>query len=82
MATDGHSQEEQNAMLNAIAPLVPGIVTSFILLAEFVDDEGDKNIFASTMVDQRAHVTLGLLAFGDAVERRRVTDSFYGHADE
>lgn len=49
------------------------LVTSYVLIAGFIDDTGDRAIYTDTADNQRCHETLGLLAFGTAVESRRAT---------
>lgn len=61
-AISGHHGDEQ--------PLV----SSYVLIASFIDDDGERSIYTDTPEGQRCHETLGLLAFGTAVESRRATD--------
>ncbi len=75
MMSEEHPDQEK--LLNTLSDLVPGMVTKFVIIAEFVDSNGERNLYGLTMQDQRSYETLGLLAYGDAVERRRVTDDFF-----
>ena len=59
-----------------------GIVTGFVLVAEFTDEDGDARIICDSMTDQRCHRSMGLLAFGMAVEEARAQDSWRGDADD
>lgn len=56
----------------------PVMVTGFVLLAEFVDDEGASHIYADTFEGQSCHETLGLLTYAVAVETRRAADHVLG----
>lgn len=60
-AITGHHGDEQ--------PLV----TAYVLIASFIDDTGDRAIYTDTPDGQRCHETLGLLAFGTAIESRRAS---------
>jgi hypothetical protein len=51
------------------------IVTQFVVLAEFLNSDGDRAIWCDTFEGQRTHQTLGLLAYGLAVENRRAADA-------
>lgn len=53
------------------------IVTGYVMLAECVDESGERTIYSETMDDQRCHTTLGLLSFGMAVESHRAISSVY-----
>lgn len=52
-----------------------GIVTGFVVIAEFTDEDGDARIICDSMSNQRCHRSMGLLSFGLAVEEARVQDS-------
>jgi predicted TIM-barrel enzyme len=47
------------------------IVTGFVVLAEFTGTDGVGRIYCDTLEGQRCHSTLGLLAYGTAVETHR-----------
>ena len=51
------------------------IVTQFVVLAEFLNSDGDRAIWCDTFEGQRTHQTLGLLAYGMAVENRRAANA-------
>jgi hypothetical protein len=51
-------------------------VLSYVLIAEFLNDEGERCIFHDVMEDQRGLTTLGLLDYAHTVERRRMADEF------
>lgn len=57
------------------------MVTGFVVLAEFTDANGASHIFCDTLEGQRCHATLGLLAYGSAVEQRRAADNVLGDDD-
>ena len=48
------------------------LVTSYVVIASFTDPEGASSLYTETAEGQRAHETLGLLAFGTAHESARV----------
>lgn len=70
--------DESGDLLNALSAVTVGMVTAFVVIAEYVDADGDVCLWSDTMTDQRAHRTIGLLEFGSAVERARITRQFLG----
>lgn len=68
-----------DALLHAItADIIDGrdngpavVVTSFVAVASFMDEHGERHIYSNTMEDQRCHESLGLLAFATAIENDR-----------
>ena len=62
---------EADSILNAIADEVDGMVTEFVVIASFIDPEGGSHIYTCAPDGQRCHTTLGLLDFGQAIERRK-----------
>jgi hypothetical protein len=68
-------EESSDHLLKAITECVGGVVTGFVVMASFMDDDGDRRIFSDTMQDQRCHETIGLLGFGLAVENTRAARS-------
>jgi hypothetical protein len=59
------------AIISAIAARedVPGaLVTSYVVLAAFVDGDGVGKLYTETADGQRCHETLGLLSFAMATE--------------
>lgn len=57
------------------------MVTGFVMLAEFTDANGSQHIYCDTLEGQRCHATLGLLAYGMAVEEHRAADNVLGDDD-
>jgi hypothetical protein len=47
------------------------LVTNFVVVASFIDRNGENSIYTETPPTQRCHETLGLLSFGLALENRR-----------
>ena len=47
-------------------------VSSYIVAAEWIDKDGEKQLFFDSMEDQRRVTSLGLLAMMDATERGRI----------
>lgn len=72
----GSTGDEDGSLLDAITAQVDGLVTGFVVLAEFIGPDGDERIYCDTMTDQRAHRTLGLLEFARAIEQRKVADAW------
>jgi hypothetical protein len=51
-------------------------VMAYVLVAEFLDEVGDRRLFHDTFEGQRGVQTLGLLTYALTVEKRRVADLF------
>lgn len=49
------------------------LVTSYVLIASFIGDDGERSIYTDTTEGQRCHETLGLLAFATAIETHRAS---------
>lgn len=70
-------EETSDKLLSAITEcLEGGMVTGFVVMVSFVDEDGDRRIYCDTMQDQRCHEGLGLLSYGLAVEQGKAADSF------
>lgn len=65
---------DNGAISDAIHAETGGIVTSYVVLATFLDDDGAQRVYFDTMAEQRATDTLGLLSLATAVETRRAAD--------
>lgn len=52
------------------------MVTSYIVIASFITEDGDRNIITDTAYNQRCHESLGLLSWGLAVENARAADTW------
>jgi hypothetical protein len=74
-------EESSDRLLKAITECVGGMVTGFVVMASFMDDDGDRRIYSDTMQDQRCHETIGLLGFGIAVENERAVRSILDDAE-
>lgn len=57
------------------------VVLGYVLVAAFLDGDGDRRVFCDTFEDQRAHETLGLLDFAATHERARITREVLNEAD-
>lgn len=68
-------EESSDRLLRAVSECVDGVVTGFVVMASFMDDDGDRRIYCDTMQDQRCHESLGLLSYGLAVENHRAATS-------
>lgn len=60
----------------------PVVVTGFVILAEFMGETGERHIYCDTLEDQRCHSTLGLLAYGTAVESHRAAHHILGDDED
>lgn len=62
------------ALQDAITEYVEktAVVTSYVVMASFMNAEGERHTYCDTMDGQRAHETMGLLAFGTAHEQAHV----------
>lgn len=61
-----------------------GMVTSFYLLVEFIDDDGDEAWVYATSTGQKTSTTMGLLQWGMGVaeyEQKRYLREIYGDHD-
>lgn len=47
------------------------IVTEYIVLASFIESDGERAVYCDTIQDQSCSQSLGLLAFGTAIETKR-----------
>lgn len=53
-----------------------GVVVRYVVVAEWMDDDGGLRLYSDTMEDQRGTHTLGLLDWALTVERARVIEAF------
>lgn len=74
--------DEERMILDALTEWVGGIVTSFVIVAEFVDGEGDRCITGRTMPGQPYHTSLGLLAWAETFEREAIADARRLHSED
>lgn len=51
------------------------MVVSYVVVAEFIDHNGEKQIFTDTYEDQRRVTTLGLIEWMGAIQRGRIMES-------
>lgn len=65
-------------ILDAIAgqEQVAGLVIGYVVVATFLDADGESRIFSDTFENQKCHQTLGLLAFATAIETRKAADAW------
>lgn len=68
-------------LLDVLSNQIDGLITGFVVVAEYIDRDGDVGIWSDTYTGQRAHRTLGLLEFGRTVERHRI-DKVWDEDDE
>lgn len=67
--------DDSAKLLEVISACTGGLVTGFVVVASFLDSDGDQRIYGNTLDDQRCHTTLGLLSYGLAVETARAKES-------
>lgn len=73
---------DSDRTLDILAGSVPdGIVTGYVLVAEYTDEDGDQRIIADVMENQRCHRTLGLLSFAIAIEQQKAARSWLDEDD-
>lgn len=58
------------------------IVTSWVVIAETIDEDGDRRIAVNAAPDQRVTDTLGLLRYATVVEERAVLRLFDDESDD
>lgn len=81
--SDDTSDEIMETLGRCIAAdSVGGIVTGFVVMATFVDADGDRRIYCNTARDMRCHETLGLLQYGLAVESERAARTVLDEDDD
>lgn len=70
--------DDNGTLTGPIAALIgEGVmVTAYVVVASFIDANGEKNIITDTAADQRCHESLGLLSWGLAVENARAADTW------
>lgn len=47
------------------------IVTEYVVLASFIESDGERSVYCDTIENQTCSQSLGLLAFGTAIENKR-----------
>lgn len=73
---DEHGDPD-DAFLNVLQDEIgDGMVTGFVVIAEFTDAEGDQRLYCDTLNGQRTHRTMGLLSFGMAVENEKAQQAW------
>jgi hypothetical protein len=70
-----HEQFDQ-AVLNAVAQNIiddgyakTPMVTGYVVLAEWIDDDGDGQFFGAALKDQTASRSIGMIVYGEEHER-------------
>ncbi len=71
------SAEDDDRILGLLSELTGGIVTGFVVVAEFTDVDGEGRLYGNSLRNQRSHTTLGLLEYGATVERGRCDRAFF-----
>lgn len=62
------------AILDCLSSQINGMVTSFVMVAAYVDDEGETRIWSDSLTNQRCHQSMGLLSWALAVEQAKAQD--------
>jgi hypothetical protein len=79
---DGDQDDQSDWLLNKLTELTGGMVEAFVVIVGYTDLDGEKKIYGNTLKDQRSHNTLGLLAYGDAIERHRCVMAHFEEDDD
>jgi hypothetical protein len=58
------------------------VITNFVVIAEFMDDTGERRLYTNTLEGQSCHTTLGLLVHSTAIEQYRAADSVFGDDED
>lgn len=58
---------DRDLVLDALTEMSPGMVTSYVVVVECVDADGDNAICVDTLTGQGTTQTLGLLAYANLV---------------
>lgn len=60
---------------NALSQIVPGPVTSYVLMAAYIDSTGETMLYADAPDNQPIHSSMGLLEFGKIYLHNKVQQS-------
>lgn len=75
--------DPDEAFLNVLQQQIgEGMVTGFVVIAEYTDADGDQLLYCDTFSGQRAHRTMGLLQFGLAVENEKAATAWLEDDDD
>jgi hypothetical protein len=61
---------------------VHGPVTSYVLVATYIDDDGQTNLYFDTSDEQEFHITAGLLKFADVHVNNKISDVLRYNLDQ
>lgn len=60
---------------DALAKVLPGPVTSYVLMAAYIDQDGETILYADAPSNQPVHSSMGLLEFGKIYLHNKVEQS-------
>jgi len=60
---------------NALSQIIPGPVTSYVLMAAYIDSTGETILYADAPDNQPIHSSMGLLEFGKIYLHNKVQQS-------
>ena len=60
---------------DALAKVLPGPVTSYVLMAAYIDQDGETILYADAPGNQPIHSSMGLLEFGKIYLHSKVEQS-------
>lgn len=63
-----------NTFEDALAEEIPGPVTSFVVLAAYIDEYGETILYANSPDNQPIHSSMGLLEFGKMYLHNKVSN--------
>jgi hypothetical protein len=65
-----------NQFEDALANAVEGPISSYIIIASYLDEDGETMLYLNTPEDQPIHVSMGLVEFGKTyITRKFIKDS-------
>lgn len=60
---------------DALSQIIPGPVTSYVLMAAYIDENGETILYANAPDNQPVHSSMGLLEFGKIYLHNKVQQS-------
>lgn len=61
---------------------VGGPITSYVVVATYIDDDGQMNLYFDTLSGQEFHITAGLLKFADVHVNNKISDVLRYNLDQ
>lgn len=63
-------------LINHLSDEIQGHVTSYVLVASYINNEGETVVYADTYENQPLHSSIGLLEFGKMYLHNKVINTF------